>query len=323
MELPRTDSVAPGVHRLNLPLPFELKQINTYLVKLDEGWLLIDAGIDTPECLEAVRASLDELGVTWPQVRKLLLTHFHPDHMGLAPRLLELTRAELLMHECDVEQLEDLVGKGHRWVWIEQLYAEAGIPEELRERIRASARAIDKNFRPLAPNQRLHGGEKIGTQIGPLDVVWTPGHSPGHVCLHSRERRLLFSGDHMLETITPNISWFPEHDTLGEFLESLETIARLDVDLILPSHGQPFRGHTEWIRQTQRHHDERCRLILETISDGPKTAYELIGALWQKALSAFNVRFALFEVLAHLEYMRRRGRVVPQRQDTLVRWAAT
>ena len=125
-----------------------------------------------------------------------------------------------------------------------------------------SLEEIRKTFYRLDPDVPLTGGETIETAIGDLQVIWTPGHSPGHICLYQPERRVLFSGDHILEHISPNIGWQPDHDALGEFLSSLDRIAALQVDLVLPSHGAPFRGHREWVAKTRAHHAERCDLLL-------------------------------------------------------------
>ena len=169
---------------------------------------------------------------------------------------------------------------------------------------------------------RSPGGETIETSLGDLQVIWTPGHSPGHICLYQPERRVLFSGDHILEHISPNIGWQPDHDALGEFLSSLDRIAALQVDLVLPSHGAPFRGHREWVAKTRAHHAERCDLLLGALDGQSKTAAELIPSLWNRPLSPFHYRFALFELLAHLDHMERTGRVRSVEESGIKRWVA-
>jgi glyoxylase-like metal-dependent hydrolase (beta-lactamase superfamily II) len=133
----------------------------------------------------------------------------------------------------------------------------------MRALVHSSMFEIQQSFERLTPDRLLSGGETIATAHGALEVLWTPGHSPGHVCLYDRERRVLISGDHILQHISPNIGWQPGRDALGEFLSSLDRIAALDVDLILPSHGAPFTGHREWVRKTHEHHAERCARIVD------------------------------------------------------------
>jgi glyoxylase-like metal-dependent hydrolase (beta-lactamase superfamily II) len=155
----------------------------------------------------------------------------------------------------------------------------------------------------------LEGGETIEAGEETYEVIWTPGHSPGHICLYGRNRKLLFSGDHILTDITPNISWQPGRDTLDDFLASLRKLEPYDIDLILPSHGEPFDGHREWIADTVRHHDERSNAIAALLDERPQTAHELVAGIWTGRFGPFHHYFAVFEILAHLEHMRRNGKV--------------
>jgi glyoxylase-like metal-dependent hydrolase (beta-lactamase superfamily II) len=141
--------------------------------------------------------------------------------------------------------------------------------------------------------------------------------------LYGRERRVLFSGDQMLELISPNIGWHPERDPLSEYLTSLQDLERLEIDLILPSHGAPFSGHREWIQRTVEHHEERCHRILALLAAAPKTAAALVEQLWDRPLDPFHYRFAVFEVLAHLEYLERQNRVTQREQDGVALWHAS
>lgn len=314
--------VVPGIHMLELPLPFSLGIVNVWLVRLESGWLLIDTGMQTEACFDALVRALEGLSVEWRDIRRILLTHIHPDHMGLASRLIPLTGAPLDLHWADQELLMQIVNTDVHYDWQQEILITAGVSTEMRALVHASMLEIQQSFERLSPDRLLSGGETIATAHGLLEVIWTPGHSPGHVCLYDRERRVLISGDHILQHISPNIGWQPGHDALGEFLSSLDRIAALDVDLILPSHGSPFSGHREWVRKTQEHHAERCGRIVTLIEGGASTAHQIAERLWNRHLSPFHYRFAIFEVLAHLEYLERRGALRADRSGAVHQWAA-
>lgn len=302
---------APGVHTITLPMPWELETVNVHLVELDDGYLLVDSGIATQECFGALETAIQGLGIGWRDIRMLCLTHLHPDHIGLSWKILELSGARMVMHRAEAEYLA-LVARESRAPFFHQAMTAAGVPEDAQKRMDHALRDVRRHFREHTPDWLLEGGEKIPVRGGTIQVVWTPGHSPGHVCLYSPEHRYLISGDHILQFITPNIGWHPDTDMLAAYLESLDLLNPFDIDLVLPSHGGAFRGHRERIRETAEHHDLRCDQILGLVTESPMTAYGLVERMWPRGLSPFHQHFAVFEILAHLEYMHRRGRVVPE-----------
>lgn len=312
--------VVPGIHMLELPLPFSLGIVNVYLVRLESGYMLIDTGMQTEACFQALTRALEGLSVDWPDIRQILLTHIHPDHMGLASRIVALSGANLALHRADDQLLADITDPDRHRDWQQEVLTIAGVTPEMRDLVHSSLLEIQQSFQRLTPDRLLSGGESFTTPHGALEVIWTPGHSPGHVCLYDQGRRVLISGDHILEHISPNIGWQPGRDVLGEFLSSLDLIAALEVDLILPSHGAPFSGHRAWVRKTQEHHAERCARIVSLVDSGARTAHEIAGQLWNRKLSPFHYRFAIFEVLAHLEYLERREVLRADRSNGAYHW---
>lgn len=312
--------VFEGLRLIRLPLPFELNHVNVGLVRLAGGYMLIDTGMDTEESFEVLSASLSGLGVQWRDIRRVLITHMHPDHVGLLGRVLALSGATLLMHRDEVAHLNMIVDAGQP-PWIDVGLRLAGTPEPMVQAIHSSLKHLRDALRTVRAGMSLAGGEELETAAGPARVLFTPGHTVGHVCLYWPGRRALYAADLMIEHITPNISWLPDRDCLSEYLASLDSLRDYDIEVIVPSHGLPFRGHREWIAQTFTHHEERCAKLLAAIRRKPESAHHLLPVLWDRHLSPFHYHFALFEVLAHLEHMRRKGSLSAEEQsDGAVRW---
>ncbi|MBS1828188.1 MAG: MBL fold metallo-hydrolase [Acidobacteria bacterium] len=302
-------AVMDGIWQMRLPLPFELDHVNVYLVELRDGYMLVDCGLGTEESYGELTAQLGEIGVPVSAIREIFLTHTHPDHVGLAKRLLDETGAGLHMHAAELDQLTRIARSADKPLWLDEVLHRAGVPADLIERIEGSFDRIRRNFVELIPHRVLTGEETIEMRSGVLELVLTPGHSPGHLCLYDRGTRTLLSGDHVLQWITPNIGWLPERDALGEFYESLDRIAVYEAERILPGHGKIFSDLKGYVTKTKGHHDARCAQIVEALRGQAKTAHALVSDLWARPLAPFHHRFAVFEVLAHLEYLWRRGEI--------------
>jgi glyoxylase-like metal-dependent hydrolase (beta-lactamase superfamily II) len=212
------------------------------------------------------------------------------------------------MHPSEAEHAEQIAAMSRPGAFAEAMRI-AGVPTELCAQMLEQLSHNRADYRPVESFQPMEGGERIAAKNGLLEVIATPGHSVGHLCLYSPEEKYLIAGDHLLKQITPNISWRPGEDMLARYLDSLEAVQPLDVDVVIPSHGKPFKDHRNLCRMLAIHHDERCRQILSYIAEKPMTAHSLVGRMWTRGLTPVHHHFAVMEVLAHLEYMRRRGPV--------------
>lgn len=317
--------VSPGVWLIRLPLPFPVATLNVYLFRARQGYLLVDCGLKTRACRQALVSALDSLGVQWSDIRQLVLTHIHPDHFGLAAEIKRLSGAEILMHRVEAAGMtpsyfDHDFFQGHS-AWL----AENGVPPDESDQIAQASVGIAEFVEIVNPDRTLEDGDRLPVEGGELETLWAPGHSPGLLTFYLPERRLYFSSDHILEKITPNIGLHTRssENPLGDYLASLDRLRGREIDCILPSHGPPFHGHREWIAATEEHHRARCERMLAAVSDGARTAYDVVLVEWGAHLSPLAERFAVAEALAHLEYLRRQGRVVAQREDKLVQWRRT
>ncbi|MDP9067058.1 MAG: MBL fold metallo-hydrolase [Actinomycetota bacterium] len=309
---------APGIFRLVLPLPFPgLDRVNAYLLAHGDGsFTLVDCGIYLPDpardhgwddVVEALAAcDADPAAIT-----RLIVTHPHIDHYGMAARLVETTGAELWMHEAADEDLELYRDPQAIVERLRQMFLEHGVGEdELQELTQY------EDWRPFVSgvvNASHQGVDGETVQIGERrwEIVYTPGHARSHICLWSEGDGILISGDHLLGTITPHIDFKrgADEDPLGDFLASLEKVERLDPKVVLPGHGGPFDEGAERARVVARHHDRRLGSILQVIRHRPASADTITDEIFGDSLLHFEHRLALGEALAHLAYLRRRGEI--------------
>ncbi len=307
--------VAPGVAWLRMPLPFQLDHINLWLLEDGDGFTVVDTGVgleDTRVAWERVLA--DRVGGR--SVTRLVVTHFHPDHMGNAAWLGErfgaglwCTQAEWLSAQYarrtrDGYDLE--VRLGH--------YRSNGAPPESIERLRQRGNhypglvpAVPSDYRPIGEGDVLTiGGRRWEAIIG-------RGHSPEHLALWSAEAGVLISGDQVLPKISTNVSVWPEQraaNPLRLYLDSLERFGPVRDDaLVLPAHGLPFRGLHERVAQLHDHHAARLAETLDAITE-PRSAAEVIPILFRRPLDAHQLGFAMGEALAHLHFLETDGRAV-------------
>ncbi|MDP9226603.1 MAG: MBL fold metallo-hydrolase [Actinomycetota bacterium] len=313
---PRRREPAPGVFRLVLQLPFPgLDRVNAYLLKDQRGSTLVDCGIFQPELdghgWNELADALRACDVKPRQVTRVVITHPHVDHYGMAGRFLEETGAELLMHEMshhDLDSYRDPAGAARR---LARLLADHGVPEE-----ELSELVAFEDWRPyvsgvIEATTAVRGGDSFGCGDRSWSVVYTPGHCISHICLFSEGDRVLISGDHLLPTVTPHIDFERggEADPLGDYLDSLESVAALDPALVLPGHGRPFDEGAARAGVIARHHERRLGSILQVIRREPRTVSDITDEVFGPELFDFQRRLALGETIAHLVYLRRNGEV--------------
>lgn len=328
--------IIPGIYQLQLPIPNNpLGYTNIYLVQGDDEYLLIDAGWNSEKALQSLKKQLTEIGVDFKDISQIIVTHAHFDHYGLAGRLRQLSQAKILLHYLE----KNLIDLGHLNIdeilrQTEQWLRTNGVPTNELPIPRPASIGIKKFSAPTLPDTTLRGGETISTGAFSFQVLWTPGHSPGHICLYEPVQKILFSGDHILPIITPNISLQPQSDInpLGDFINSLNMVKQLDVNLVLPAHEHLFTGLQARVEEIIQHHQQRNSEILEAIKAEPKTAYqisteitwmpELGGISWQN-LAPWDKRMAVAETLAHLAAMGVDGKVVKLRRDSIIYYRHT
>ncbi|MEU8586758.1 MBL fold metallo-hydrolase [Streptomyces sp. NPDC048664] len=318
-----------GVRSLRVPIPDNpLGHTLVYVVDTDRGPVLVDTGWDDPESWDTLAAGLARCGTSPKEIVGVVVTHHHPDHHGLSGRVREASGAWVAMHAADTAVVRRTrENPPERWfAYMAAKLAAAGAPEEHVAPLRsARGRAGMPGFSPSLPDREIVPGELLDLPGRRLRAIWTPGHTPGHVCLHLEEehpsglpgRGRLFSGDHLLPGITPHIGLYEDPDDLtvtdplGDYLDSLERVGRLGVAEVLPAHQYAFVDAGGRVGELLDHHEERLTGLLALLST-PLTPWQLATRMqWNRPWDQIpygSRHIAVSEAEAHLRRLVKQGR---------------
>ncbi len=308
--------VTPTIMRVPLPLPFALNSVNCYLLRDAEGWTILDAGLHTAEGEAAWQAAFAELELSPGAIRQIVLTHFHPDHFGMAGWLQQLTGAPVLLAPREIEQAHQMWDKPTAQLEpLVPLYLAHGAPETIVASIEATVVQLraatfpHPELTPLAPGAEvLMGGYRFS-------AIHAPGHSDGQLIFYDADAALMLCGDHLLNQITPHIGRWPdsEPDPLGRYLGSLASLSELEVRLALPGHKSLIHNWAGRIAELQAHHDVRLALMLTAVGEAAN-AYTVATRVFPfERFTAHEQRFAIAETIAHLDRLTITGHL--QRED--------
>ncbi|WMI81544.1 MBL fold metallo-hydrolase [Anaerotignum sp. MB30-C6] len=298
--------VAENIYKKAVPLPNNpLREINAYIITGEKN-LLIDTGFNRPECEEALKSAFTELGI---ESTDLFITHLHSDHCGLVTKF-ATEKSTIFAGETDGELINFEAGNLY-WRMLDDLFIKYGFPKA----------AFGRNTDIHPGRKYCHEGRVDFTYVEEgqvlyyggyeLEVVATPGHTPGHMCLYDRKKKIMFGGDHILGTITPNICIeLSCENPLQDYLNSLKKVEKLDVKLLLTSHGTPIEDMYGRIKELIGHHEERLAEVVQILGDEWKTAYMVARDMtWEidckdwDDFPAPQKWFATGEAISHLQYL--------------------
>ncbi len=310
--------------RIMKSLPYVLP----YLVKSGGETALVDCGWNTDSAYKALEEGMQEHGSHPSEIQQLLITHVHPDHYGMSGRLKQLSSCQVVLHEKDAEvitsryfaprPLADEMGK----------FMELnGVPPIEAPHMAQGSMGMLERVSPVPADTELKGGETLSVGDFDFEVIWTPGHSPGHICFYEPNRKVLMTGDHILPTITPNVSIHTQTQgsPLGDYMRSLEKLVDLDVDYVLPAHEFDVKALKTRIVEIEEHHKIRLEEMLNCTDGGGSTAWEIAGRVkWTTGMLAdfepWVQRSAVGETLAHMEYLFETGQVAKVMQGKQLYW---
>ena len=306
--------VAPGIFWLRMPLPFQLDHINLWLLRDGAGWVIVDTGFASDPCRAIWAQVLEQLD---GPVTRIIVTHFHPDHLGLATWLMEKTGAPLTMTSGEFLTAHVVwheVG-GHGAVFMVDQFRRNGLNAAMLEKFARRGSGY-RLAMPALPNYytRVMAGDLVTVNGKNWQIIVGHGHSPEHMALYCAELGVLISGDMLLPRISTNISVFaatPTANALAWFLDSLSELAAdmPEGTLVLPSHGLPFSGVQFRVEELQAHHAERLQVLEDSCQDAPQSAAGLLDVLFGRVLDTHQTMFAMGEAIAHLNYLEQAGRL--------------
>jgi len=294
---------------------------NVYIIEGGDGHIMVDSGWDSQESLWALQEGVKGANLKLRDITKVIITHIHPDHYGLSSKIKQICGAQVAIHRIDAgfilpryKDFADLVKR------TEELLRQNGVPNNELPQLKEASLWMNKYVSPVAPEIMLEDGNTISNDSFEFEVLWTPGHSPGHICLYERDKRFILTGDHVLYDTFPHVGINPQSgdNPLGDYISSLKKLERLNVHFILPGHGPVFNALGLRIEKILQHHEDRKRAIMQSLRNGLKTAYEIAhqirwmleeGGIAFQDLAIWDRRMAIAETLAHLKLLTEEDRV--------------
>ncbi len=324
-ELGETIAIAPGVYWVRMRLPMQLNHINLWLLEDGDGWTVIDTGINDQVTADAWKA-LFAGPMGGRPIKRVIVTHLHPDHVGLAGWLVRRFDVQLWMTRTDYLMCRNLVADTGQEAPAEgvRFYRAAGFPESAIEDYKTSFGRFGKgvyklpnSYRRIAEGDRIEIGERV------WEVVVGRGHAPEHACLWCRDENLFISGDQLLPRISSNVSVFPTEPDANPLQDWLDSCAKLESllpedALILPSHNEPFRGAPLRLNALIDMHEVNMDKLLALCAE-PRRAVDVFPALFRSRITSGNYGMATGESIAHLNCLIARG-TIERTRDAGIDW---
>jgi glyoxylase-like metal-dependent hydrolase (beta-lactamase superfamily II) len=310
------EEVLSNIYKIEVPLPGNpLKVLNTYLIKGRGRNLLIDTGFNQEECREALFNGLSILGAALEET-DIFITHLHADHCGLVSSLAR-EQSVIYCGEVDAERINWSLSPTY---WSENLAFTGSYGFPLRDLSKAMQKHPGQKYSPDSEQAFSTVSENDIIEVGDyrFTCVETPGHTPGHICLYEPDRKVLVSGDHILENITPNVTMFLKGlaDPLGQYLKSLDKVDRMDISLVLPGHRRIMSDVRKRIAELKQHYENRLNEVLNVLNNGRMSAYQVASQItWDLTYTSWEQFpleqkwFATGEAISHLEHLRQMNKV--------------
>ena len=305
----------PDIFQIDVPLPDNpLKNLNCYVIQDSGETLILDTGFNRPECKEALLAGLEELDADWEKT-DMFLTHLHSDHTGLAPTVMGDKPGKIYISQKDHAVLWEHM-KGERWKETDALFLKEGFTAEQLAELRISNPARGLEPTRYFEAEHIQDGDIIKVGKWEFECVYVPGHTPGQMCLYCPEKKIMFTADHILFDITPNIThWKDAADSLGDYLDSLVKIRGYEMETAFPAHRKNDMDVYVRISQIIEHHLVRLCETVDALDSAPDShatdiAAHLKWSMRGKTWAEFPLSqrwFAVGETMAHLDYLIVRG----------------
>jgi len=319
------DEIAKGLYRIVVPLPASpLKDLNSYVIKGEDRNLIIDTGFNRSACYEAMQQGVAQLGIDLNKT-DFMLTHMHADHTGLVSRL-ATEGSKIFFSRIDARVFD----KDASWQPMIDFAESNGFPADELQKALNSHPGFKYSPEKIPEFHMIDDGDVIECGAYRLQCVATPGHTAGHICLYERDKKIFFSGDHVLFDITPHIeSWAYITNSLADYVASLDKVYNLPVDLVLPGHRNFFKDLKGRIDELKVHHRDRANEVMDVLGNKTLNAYDIAaGMTWDidcETWEDFPIAqkwFATGEAIAHLRYLEGEGRITRNTQQKIITFRA-